>query len=285
MEEYNKKKNWCFVGAALPSNEQRELRKRVRERLLTVFDEAAFFADGNVANGVLDSFKRQHLLKWGDDLLADATASASAAEQSYVSTDEASTSADAALAAAEARAVAAEARAAAAEAALRARDGTCARDADAALAAMAPVLESQSEDVSATIQGMIERAAAKGRNLSTVTEVLDYAKHRLVKAGIECNAAMVVQDSLDGGGEDDDSDSEAVSRSRSDRPGREGASMISDVSYLSSISGMSLESKPRRPPELWRDLKQVIDDDRKLNNKKFRKATKRFFRHLKCTFK
>ena len=34
MEEYNKKKNWCFVGAALPSNEQRELRKRVRERLL-----------------------------------------------------------------------------------------------------------------------------------------------------------------------------------------------------------------------------------------------------------
>ena len=108
MEGYNKKENWNFVGAALPSNEQRELRKGVRERLLTVFDEEAFFADGKVANGVLDSFKRQHLLKWGDDLRADASASASAAEQSYVSTDEASTSADAAVAAAEARAAASE---------------------------------------------------------------------------------------------------------------------------------------------------------------------------------
>ena len=51
MEGYNKKENWNFVGAALPSNEQRELRKGVRERLLTVFDEEAFFADGKVANG------------------------------------------------------------------------------------------------------------------------------------------------------------------------------------------------------------------------------------------
>ena len=87
-----------------------------------------------------------------------------------------------------------------------------------------------------------------------------------------------------------DSDSDTVSRSRSGRPGRENTSTISDVSdnvswNLSSISGMSLESKPKKPPELWHDLQQAIADEQKLKNKKFRKATRRFFRHLKRNFK
>ena len=295
MGEY--KNNWNFVGATLPRDEKRKLRAGVRERLREVFDEEAFSVDGKVANAALDKFKRAHLVDWGDRLLlADATANAAAAEPSDVPTDEASTGAgaDAALSAAEARAAAAEARAAAAEAraavaevALRARDAV--RD-DAALAAMASVLESQSEDISSTIRGMIERAAAKGRSLSNVTEIVDYAKHRMITAGIECNAAMVLQDSLEGGDEESDSDSDTVSRSRSGRPGRENTSTISDVSdnvswNLSSISGMSLESKPKKPPELWHDLQQAIADEQKLKNKKFRKATRRFFRHLKRNFK
>jgi hypothetical protein len=291
MGEY--KNNWNFVGATLPRDEKRKLRAGVRERLREVFDEEAFSVHGEVANAALDKFKRADLMDWGDRLLL---ADAAAAEPSDVPTDEASTGAgaDAALAAAEARAAAAEARAAAAEAraavaevALRARDTV--RD-DAALAAMASVLESQSEDISSTIRGMIARAAAKGRSLSNVTEIVDYAKHRMITAGIECNAAMVLQDSLEGGDEESDSDSDTVSRSRSGRPGRENTSTISDVSdnvswNLSSISGMSLESKPKKPPELWHDLQQAIADEQKLKNKKFRKATRRFFRHLKRNFK
>ena len=290
MGEY--KNNWNFVGATLPRDEKRKLRAGVRERLREVFDEEAFSVYGEVANAALDKFKRADLMDWGDRLLlADATANAAAAEPSDVPTDEAPTGAgaDAAFAAAEARAAAAEARAAVAEVALRARDDGV-RDADAALAAMASVLESQSEDISATIRGMIARAAAKGRSLSNVTEIVDYAKHRMITAGIECNAAMVLQDSLEGGDEESDSDSDTVSKSRSGRPGRENSSTISDVSdnvswNLSSISGMSLESKPKKPPELWHDLQQAIADEQKLKNKKFRKATRRFFRHLKRNFK
>ena len=83
LEEYDK--NWDFVGAGLPKSEKLALRAGVRERLLTVFDEAAFSEDADEANGALGSFQRQHLLDWGDRLLAaeaanDATAANLATE-------------------------------------------------------------------------------------------------------------------------------------------------------------------------------------------------------------
>ena len=70
LKKYDK--NWDFVGAGLPKSEKLALRAGVRERLLTVFDEAAFSEDADEANGVLDNFKRQHLLDWGNRLLAQA---------------------------------------------------------------------------------------------------------------------------------------------------------------------------------------------------------------------
>ena len=75
LKKYDK--NWDFVGAGLPKSEKLALRAGVRERLLTVFDEAAFSEDADEANGALGSFQRQHLLDWGDRLLAtDAAANA-----------------------------------------------------------------------------------------------------------------------------------------------------------------------------------------------------------------
>ena len=75
LEEYDK--NWDFVGAGLPKSEKLALREGVRQRLLTVFAEAAFSEDADEANGALGSFQRQNLLDWGDRLLAtDAAANA-----------------------------------------------------------------------------------------------------------------------------------------------------------------------------------------------------------------
>ena len=92
LEEYDK--NWDFVGAGLPKSEKLALRAGVRERLLTVFDEAAFSEDADEANGALGSFQRQHLLDWGDRLLA-ADAAAHAAGPTV--TDDDSTGLDTAI--------------------------------------------------------------------------------------------------------------------------------------------------------------------------------------------
>lgn len=66
MARYKEKDNWDFVEKAL--------RPQVREKLEAIFDLAAFFVDGLVANPARDKFKKADLLKWGDRLLADAAA-------------------------------------------------------------------------------------------------------------------------------------------------------------------------------------------------------------------
>ena len=238
-------KVWAFVGVGIDEydrsgkwkNVVTKRRERVRQRLHEGFlDDAAFLPDGRAAR---DAFTREHLLNWGDRLLrADATASASAAEQSYVSTDEASMGADAALAAAEARAAeanaalaAAEARAAVAEArTAAAEDRAAAAEACAAAtaaelrsrddvrpraAAMAPVLDGQPEDISSnvrvsielahlpagdrlTIKRIIERASAEGYEIENLRGLLSYARSRYVEAEGEFRAVDSAMDMFGG---------------------------------------------------------------------------------------
>ena len=61
MARYDEKNNWSFVEKAL--------RPQVREKLEAIFDLAAFFVDGDVANPARDKFLKADLLKWGACLL------------------------------------------------------------------------------------------------------------------------------------------------------------------------------------------------------------------------
>ena len=75
MARYDEKDNWNFVEKAL--------RPQVRKKLEAIFDEAAFFVDGRVANPARDKFKKADLLAWGACLLADAAANAAVADAEF----------------------------------------------------------------------------------------------------------------------------------------------------------------------------------------------------------
>ena len=166
LEEY--KKNWDFVGAGLPKLEKLALRAGVRERLLTVFDEAAFSEDADEANGALGSFQRQHLLDWGDRLLAaeaanDATAANLATEAPPPPPPLPS---------------AAEAAAASVANESSDEDST---DTDTAISL---TIASLPEDTRATVVAIMERAAAEGYELSDWDKLLRYARNRFVEAAV-----------------------------------------------------------------------------------------------------
>ena len=166
LEEYDK--NWDFVGAGLPKSEKLALRAGVRERLLTVFDEAAFSEDADEANGALGSFQRQHLLDWGDRLLAaeaanDATAANLATEAPPPPPPPPS---------------AAEAAAASVANESSDEDST---DTDTAIS---HTIASLPEDTRSTVVAIMERAAAEGYELSDWDKLLRYARNRFVEAAV-----------------------------------------------------------------------------------------------------
>ena len=215
LEEYDK--NWDFVGAGLPKSEKLALREGVRQRLLTVFAEAAFSEDADEANGALGSFQRQNLLDWGDRLLAT-DAAANAAGPTV--TDDDSTGLDTAI---------------------------------------SLVLAKLPEEIRLIVEGIMEEAAAKGYEISDWDELVRYARNRYVEAAAEFGAVDSVlapalpQDAVQPGPFDDDLSElyENVSRSRS---GRDGASVISDFSLSSRLSGLSFVSQREALRRLHRDM-------------------------------
>ena len=221
LEEYDK--NWDFVGAGLPKCEKLALREGVRQRLLTVFAEAAFSEDADEANGALGSFQRQNLLDWGDRLLAT-DAAANAAGPTV--TDDDSTGLD---------------------------------------TAVSVVLANLPEETRLIVEGIMEEAAAKGYEISDCDELLRYARNRYVEAAAEFGAVdaardavlppALPQDAAQPGPFDDDLSElyENVSRSRS---GRDGASVISDFSLSSRLSGLSFVSRREALQRLHRDMLQ-----------------------------
>ena len=239
LEEYDK--NWDFVGAGLPKSEKLALRAGVRERLLTVFDEAAFSEDADEANGALGSFQRQHLLDWGDRLLA---ADAAAHPAGPTVTDDDSTGLD---------------------------------------TAVSVVLANLPEETRLIVEGIMEEAAAAGYELSDWDELLRYARNRYVEAAAEFGAVDSVlapalpQDAAQPGPFDDDLSElyENVSRSRS---GRDGASVISDFSLSSRLSGLSFVSRREALHRLHRDMLEnrvCVDNIPGLKMKKKKKKVKK----------
>ena len=239
LEEYDK--NWDFVGAGLPKSEKLALRAGVRERLLTVFDEAAFSEDADEANGALGSFQRQHLLDWGDRLLA-ADAAAHAAGPTV--TDDDSTGLD---------------------------------------TAVSVVLANLPEETRLIVEGIMEEAAAKDYEISDWDELVRYARNRYVEAAAEFGAVDSVlapalpQDAAQPGPFDDDLSElyENVSRSRS---GRDGASVISDFSLSSRLSGLSFVSRREALHRLHRDMLEnrvCVDNIPGLKMKKKKKKVKK----------
>ena len=243
LEEYDK--NWDFVGAGLPKSEKLALRECVRQRLLTVFDEAAFSEDGDEANGALGSFQRQHLLDWGDRLLAADAASHAAGP---TVTDDDSTGLDTAI---------------------------------------SLVLAKLPEETRLIVEGIMEEAAAKGYEISDCDELLRYARNRYVEAAAEFGAVDSVlapalpQDAAQPGPFDDDLSElyENVSRSRS---GRDGASVISDFSLSSRLSGLSFVSQREALRRLHRDmLENRISVDTIPGLKKTRSKLQKAFRKIR----
>ena len=216
LEEY--KKNWDFVGAGLPKLEKLALRKGVRQRLLTVFDEAAFSEDGDEANRALGSFQRPHLLDWGDRLLAEAATEAMPPPPPPA--DE---------------------------------------DSTGPITPISPTLAGLPEATRLIVEGIVEEAAAKGYEISDWDELVRYARNRYVEAAAEFGAVDSVlapalpQDAAQPGPFDDDLSElyENVSRSRS---GRDGASVISDFSLSSRLSGLSFVSQREALQRLHRDM-------------------------------
>ena len=222
LRDYDK--NWDFVGAGLPKSEKLALRAGVRERLLTVFDEAAFSEDADEANGALGSFQRQNLLDWGDRLLAADAAAAAANAAGPTVTDDDSTGLDTAI---------------------------------------SVVLAKLPEETRLIVEGIVEEAAAKGYEISDWDELVRYARNRYVEAAAEFGAVdaardavlplALPQDAAQPGPFDDDLSElyENVSRSRS---GRDGASVISDFSLSSRLSGLSFVSQREALRRLHRDM-------------------------------
>ena len=220
-------KVWSFVGVEIGeygSSEnpwtgvERGRREGVRQRFAAAvrdgFIDAAFLRGGRAAR---DAFIRDHLLDWGDRLLA-ADAAAHAAGPTV--TDDDSTGLD---------------------------------------TAVSVVLANLPEETRLIVEGIMEEAAAKGYEISDWDELVRYARNRYVEAAAEFGAVDSVlapalpQDAVQPGPFDDDLSElyENVSRSRS---GRDGASVISDFSLSSRLSGLSFVSQREALQRLHRDM-------------------------------
>ena len=239
LEEYDK--NWDFVGAGLPKCEKLALREGVRQRLLTVFAEAAFSEDADEANGALGSFQRQNLLDWGDRLLAA----------------EAANDATAANLATEAPPPPPPPPSAAEAAAASVADESSDEDSTDPDTAISLTIASLPEDIRSTVEGIMERAAAAGYELSDWDELLRYARNRYVEAAVDPDRYVEAADELGAVNAARDriiakaAPSESVSRSRS---GRDGASASSDWELCSHLSALSFVSEREALRRLHRDM-------------------------------
>ena len=188
-------------------------------------------------------FKRVHLLDWGTRLLAaeaanvapppppppppPSAAEAAAASVANESSDEDSTDTDTAI---------------------------------------SHTIASLPEDTRATVEGIVERAAAAGYELSDWDELLRYARNRYVEAAVDPDRYAAAADELGAVNAARDriiakaAPSESVSRSRS---GRDGASASSDWELCSHLSALSFVSER----DALRHLHRAMLDDRvRVNN-------------------
>ena len=227
-------KVWSFVGVEIGeygSSEnpwtgvERGRREGVRQRFAAAvrdgFIDAAFLRGGRAAR---DAFIRDHLLDWGDRLLAADAAAAAANAAGPTVTDDDSTGLDTAI---------------------------------------SVVLAKLPEETRLIVEGIVEEAAAKGYEISDWDELVRYARNRYVEAAAEFGAVdaardavlppALPQDAAQPGPFDDDLSElyENVSRSRS---GRDGASVISDFSLSSRLSGLSFVSQREALLRLHRDM-------------------------------
>jgi len=238
-DEYDSSGHWKKVAPAR--------REGVRQRLLDGFRDAFRALDPDrlgrtdVARAAfrdkraLRKFRRAHLLDWGNRLLAAEAANAApppppppppaveAAAESVAneSLDEDSTDPDTAL---------------------------------------SPTIASLPEDIRSTVEGIVERAAAAGYELSDWDELLRYARNRYVEAAVDPDRYVEAADELGAVNAARDriiakaAPSESVSRSRS---GRDGASVMSESSLFSRLLELSLDSEREALRYLHRDL---LDD-------------------------
>ena len=220
-------KVWTFVGVQIGEYGSSEnpwtgvkglqRRKKVRQELHKVFiDDTAFLPGGRAAR---DAFTRDHLLDCGDRLLAADAAAAAANAAGPTVTDDDSTGLDTAI---------------------------------------SVVLAKLPEETRLIVEGIMEEAAAKGYEISDWDELVRYARTRYVEAAAEFGAvdsvlAPALPDAAQPGPFDDDLSElyENVSRSRS---GRDGASVISDFSLSSRLSGLSFVSQREALLRLHRDM-------------------------------
>ena len=217
-------KVWAFVGVRIDEyevggngqwkNVAGDRREGVRQRLHDGFTDEAFLPDGHAAR---KRFMRADLLKWGDRLLAAAAAHAAGPA---VTTDD---------------------------------------DSTGPITVISPTLAGLPEATRLIVEDIMERAAAAGYELSDWDELVHYARNRYVEAAGEFGAVDAARDKVlapavpDDAPFDDDLSElyENVSRSRS---GRDGASVISDFSLSSHLSGLSFVSQREALRRLHRDM-------------------------------
>ena len=241
-DEYDDSGQWKKVAPAR--------REGVRQRLVDGYRDAfraldpdrlgrqdvartAFLPGGRAsrAGQARREFKRAHLLDWGNRLLAaeaanvappppppPSAAEAAAASVANESSDEDSTDPDTAI---------------------------------------SLTIASLPEDIRSTVEGIMERAAAAGYELSDWDELLRYARNRYVEAAVDPDRYAAAADELGAVNAARDriiapaAPSESVSRSRS---GRDGASVMSDSSLFSNLSALSFVSEREALRHLHRDL-------------------------------
>ena len=215
-----------------------ERREGVRQRLRDGFIDDAFLPGGD-GHEARKRFKRADLLKWGDRLLAAAHAAGPA-----VTTDD---------------------------------------DSTGPITVISPTLAGLPEATRLIVEDIMERAAAAGYELSDWDELVHYARNRYVEAAGEFGAVDAARDKVlapavpDDAPFDDDLSElyENVSRSRS---GRDGASVISDFSLSSRLSGLSFVSQREALQRLHRDMLEnrvCVDNIPGLKMKKKKKKVKK----------
>ena len=239
-DEYDDSGQWKKVAPAR--------REGVRQRLVDGYRDAfrasdpdvlgrsdaprtAFLPGGRAsrAGQARREFKRAHLLDWGNRLLAaeaanvappppPSAAEASAASVVNESSDEDSTDPDTAI---------------------------------------SHTIASLPEDIRSTVEGIVERAAAAGYELSDWDELLRYARNRYVEAAVDPDRYAAAADELGAVNAARDriiapaAPSESVSRSRS---GRDGASASSDWELCSHLSALSFVSEREALRRLHHDM-------------------------------
>ena len=268
-DEYDDSGQWKKVAPAR--------REGVRQRLVDGYRDAfraldpdrlgrqdvaraAFLPGGRAsrAGQARREFKRVHLLDWGTRLLAaeaanvapppppppppPSAAEAAAASVANESSDEDSTDPDTAI---------------------------------------SLTIASLPEDIRSTVEGIMERAAAAGYELSDWDELLRYARNRYVEAAVDPDRYAAAADELGAVNAARDriiapaAPSESVSRSRS---GRDGASVMSDSSLFSNLSALSFVSEREALLRLHRDMRENrvrVDNIPGLKMKKKKKKVKK----------